>query len=302
MEMKWLEDFLSVAETGSFTRSAQARYLTQPALSRRIRSLEQWAGASLIDRSSYPTRLTPAGELFRKQAIAILDQLHGARALMRPNPQGDQRALRFALPHALSLNFMPRWLTRIRKEFGPISTRVTAGNVLDAVLSLIEGNSDLLICYHHPAHPIDLSPREYPYICLGCDQVRPYARCDRTRTPMHALPGTPKNPIPLLNYSPDTYLRRIVDSILDTTPHEIHVHTVHETAMAEGLKNMMLEGCGIAFLPDNTAESALREGKIKVLGDDRLSAELEIRIYRTNRSPDDRVLALWDTLSSTPRR
>ena len=62
METKWLEDFVSLAETRSFSRSAQLRHVTQPAFSRRIQSLEAWAGTDLVDRSSYPTRLTPAGQ------------------------------------------------------------------------------------------------------------------------------------------------------------------------------------------------------------------------------------------------
>ena len=61
MEAKWLEDFLSVARTGSFSLSAAERHITQSAFSRRIKSLEQWVGVALIDRSSYPTRLTAAG-------------------------------------------------------------------------------------------------------------------------------------------------------------------------------------------------------------------------------------------------
>lgn len=64
MELKWLEDFISLAETRSFSRSAELRHVTQPAFSRRIQSLEAWLGNELIDRSSYPTRLTPAGEVF----------------------------------------------------------------------------------------------------------------------------------------------------------------------------------------------------------------------------------------------
>jgi len=55
METKWLEDFVSFAETRSFSRSA-----TQPAFSRRIQALEAWAGTDLVDRSVYPARLTPA--------------------------------------------------------------------------------------------------------------------------------------------------------------------------------------------------------------------------------------------------
>ncbi len=62
METKRLEDFVSLAETRSFSRSAQLRHVTQPAFSRRIQALEGWAGTDLVDRSSYPTRLTPAGQ------------------------------------------------------------------------------------------------------------------------------------------------------------------------------------------------------------------------------------------------
>ena len=64
METKWLEDFISLAETRSFSRSAELRHVTQPAFSRRIQSLEAWLGADLIDRTSYPTSLTPSGEVF----------------------------------------------------------------------------------------------------------------------------------------------------------------------------------------------------------------------------------------------
>jgi DNA-binding transcriptional LysR family regulator len=68
METKWLEDFVSLAETRSFSRSAQLRHVTQPAFSRRIQALEAWAGTDLVDRSSYPTRLTPAGETLYSQS------------------------------------------------------------------------------------------------------------------------------------------------------------------------------------------------------------------------------------------
>jgi DNA-binding transcriptional LysR family regulator len=93
METKWLEDFISLAETRSFSRSASLRHVTQPAFSRRIQSLEAWAGTDLIDRSAYPTRLTPAGEVLYGQALGLLQALQTARALLHapyPPPEvGD---------------------------------------------------------------------------------------------------------------------------------------------------------------------------------------------------------------------
>ena len=83
METKWLEDFVSLAETRSFSRSAQLRHVTQPAFSRRIQSLEAWAGTDLVDRSSYPTQLTPAGQILYVQALDFLQSLQNTRALLR---------------------------------------------------------------------------------------------------------------------------------------------------------------------------------------------------------------------------
>ena len=79
MDTKWLEDFVSLAETRSFSRSAQLRHVTQSAFSRRIQSLEAWAGVQLVDRSAYPTRLTLAGATFYVQAQEILLSLQSSR-------------------------------------------------------------------------------------------------------------------------------------------------------------------------------------------------------------------------------
>ena len=84
VDTKWLEDFISLAETRSFSRSATLRHVTQPAFSRRIQALEAWAGIDLVDRSSYPTRLTPAGETFHAQALEMTELL---RSRTRAEPQ-----------------------------------------------------------------------------------------------------------------------------------------------------------------------------------------------------------------------
>src|SRR6188472_392006 len=107
METKWLEDFVSLAETRSFSRSAQLRHVTQPAFSRRIQSLEAWAGTDLVDRSSYPTRLTPAGETLHAQALDIIGALQASRNLMRSHKAARRDMLDFAVPHSLALTFFP---------------------------------------------------------------------------------------------------------------------------------------------------------------------------------------------------
>src|SRR5205823_3928161 len=110
METKWLEDFVSLAETRSFSRSAQLRHVTQPAFSRRIQALEAWAGTDLVDRSSYPTRLTPAGETLYAQSLEVLQALQSTRAMLRGHSAAGQDVIEFAVPHTLAFTFFPAWL------------------------------------------------------------------------------------------------------------------------------------------------------------------------------------------------
>ena len=49
MELKWLDDYLALIETGSFSAAAEKRHVSQPAFSRRIQQLEEWLGVTLSD-------------------------------------------------------------------------------------------------------------------------------------------------------------------------------------------------------------------------------------------------------------
>ena len=294
METRWLEDFLSLADTGSFTRSAQARYLTQPAFSRRIRALESWLGADLIDRTTYPTRLTPAGEQFRAQAVAMLEQINGARAQIRGQKPLPPDSIVFAVPHTLSLTFFPKWLSTMDKRLGAFSCRLEASNVHDAVLSLVEAGCDLLMAYHHPQQPINLDPERYEGLRLGVERLAPYSRCDRSRTPQFRLPGSRHAPLPFLGYAADAYLRRMTDLILERQPGFLEQR--YETDMAEGLKNMALEGHGVAFLPESIAAREVKRGQLTLAGDQSWTLEMEIRLYKDRKRRRARLDALWQTL------
>lgn len=302
METKWLEDFISLAETRSFSRSAELRHVTQPAFSRRIQSLEAWLGADLIDRTSYPTRLTPAGEVFYEQAMEMLGQINNARALLRSKRPAAQTAIDFAVPHTLSLTFMPKWMTELKSGFGALHTRLIALNVHDAVMTMVEGGCDLLLCYHHPRQPVQLDASRYDMLTLGTEALRAYARCDKSGVPQLLLPGTAKAPLPFLSYTSNAYLGRMVELILADAKRPLHLEKRYETDMAEGLKMMALEGHGIVFLPES---AVTREVKQKQLaradgGQPGWEVDMEIRLLRERPSaqrPGKPIVSrLWDYL------
>jgi len=283
METKWLEDFVSLAETRSFSRSAQLRHVTQPAFSRRIQALEGWAGTDLVDRTSYPTRLTPAGQTLYGQALEVLQGLQSTRAMLRGHAAAGQDVIEFAVPHTLAFTFFPAWVTTLRERFGPIKSRLIALNVHDAVLRLVEGSCDLLISYQHPSQPLQLDANRYEMVSLGHETVSAWVRPDADGAPKYRLPGRAGRPLPYLGYAPGAYLGRMVDQLLRESGTAIHLDRVYETDMAEGLKVMALEGHGIAFLPQSAVRREVKARKlVSALPPeiDSLEITLEIQAYR----------------------
>ena len=300
MDTKWLEDFVSLAETRSFSRSAQLRHVTQPAFSRRIQALEAWAGIDLVDRSSYPTRLTPAGETFHAQALEILGSLQSARNLMRSYQAAGQDMIEFAAPHTLAFTFFPHWLMDLRQRFGDVKSRLTGLNVHDAVLRLTEGGCDLLIAYHHPSQPLQLSTGRYEMLSLGRETLSAYAKPDADGQPLFRLPGA-GGPVPWLSYASGAYMARLVELILKQSPLPARLEPIYVTDMAEGLKAMALEGHGLAFLPASSVRKEIQAGRLVAAAPPgSFELTMDVRIYRERpefaRHPKPAVQALWDFL------
>jgi LysR family transcriptional regulator, hypochlorite-specific transcription factor HypT len=303
MDTKWLEDFVSLAETRSFSRSAQLRHVTQPAFSRRIQSLEAWAGTDLVDRSSYPTRLTAAGDTLYDQSLDMLRALQSTRAMLRGHTSAGQDVIEFAVPHTLAFTFFPAWMSMLRQNFGPIKSRLMAQNVHDAVLRLVEGSCDLLIAYHHPSQPFQLDASRYEMVGLGQEVIAPYAKPDADGAPMFELPGRAGQPLPYLGYAPGAYLGLVVDQLLKRSKTAIHLDRVYETDMSEGLKAMALEGHGIAFLPHSAIKKDLRAKRLVSAcpaGMDDLTMTMDLRAYREKPTGKDAskgaAQALWEYL------
>lgn len=302
MDTKWLEDFVSLAETRSFSRSAQLRHVTQPAFSRRIQALEAWAGLDLVDRSSYPTRLTPAGEAFRAQALDILGALQTTRNMMHSHQVAGQDMIEFAVPHSLAVTFFPHWVMRLRQRFGALKSRLMALNVHDAVMLLTEGNCDLLIAYHHPSQPLQLNPDRYEMLVVGQETLAPYAKADAAGQPMFRLPAAPGQKVPFLSYASGAYLGRLVEQIAKLAAVPLLLESIYETDMSEGLKAMALEGHGVAFLPTSSVEGEARSRRlVHAAAEGQFELSMEIRIYRERtemaRHTKPSAQALWDFLS-----
>ncbi|MBY4897924.1 LysR substrate-binding domain-containing protein [Cupriavidus sp. AU9028] len=298
MQLKWIEDLLVLERTRSFSRAAELRHITQSALSRRIRSLEDWAGAQLVDRTIYPLALTSAGIRFCEAAGQACALLLDARAAARREQTLPGAAIDIAAGNTLSLTFLPSWLKLCRGRFGEFNARVVAANVLDAVVALSEGSCDLMLGYNHPQVPVSLDPDRFRSLTVGGDMLLPVSVPDAQGRPLWSLDAAVERPIPFLGYTASTTLGRMVDGILEQKRAHGRLVRCYEADMAMLLLKMAGEGNGVAWLPYSTAADALASGVLVRAGNASWCSTLEICAWRPMQSANPTLHALWQMLES----
>jgi DNA-binding transcriptional LysR family regulator len=96
MELRQLRHFVAVAETGNISRAAQKIFLTQPALSRQIKALEEEIGQCLLERKAHSIHLTPAGEAMLREARELLLHADQAAERVRATSSGGRLRIGYA--------------------------------------------------------------------------------------------------------------------------------------------------------------------------------------------------------------
>ncbi len=296
MELKWLEDFVSLANTRSFSRSAEQRNVTQPAFSRRIRALENWLGTSLVDRSTYPTTLTESGREFRETAEQALILLNQARDDFREQ-QGRARAtISISVLHGITLTFISQWLKEVQSALGQISTKIDPGNFHDCVQALVDGDYDLLLTYSNESVPVLLDPQLYPSVKLADEIFLPVSATDSRGRPLYRM--NPSKPVPWRNYGSQSYLGRVEECILSQQKPRLDLQPVCENPMGESLKAMALEGYGIAWLTETSIREELADKRLVAVGTKELQISFDICIYRSIQKTRPQLMQFWNCVEA----
>lgn len=282
MDLSWLEDFAALADSGNFSRAAEARHCTQPAFSRRIKALEEWAGAPLFDRNASPVRLTEAGERFRPAAAEAVRQLTQGREQAREAAQAAQARLVVAATHALSLLFFPGWLSRLEAA-GPLGpVRLLSDSLADCEEVMVQGGAQFLLCHHHPAAPGRLDGTAFVSAVIHRDLLVPVA------APGRGLDGE----VPLLAYSEQSGMGRILTAELRHRP-PLTLRPVFTSHLSVVLRTMARDGRGVAWLPLSLVEDDLAAGLLARLGDGRWDVAVDVRLYRPRARQSPAAEALW---------
>lgn len=296
MEIKWLEDFLVLATTRSFSRAAEERNTTQSTLSRRIQQLEDWLGVRLIDRSSQPVGLTRAGSEFYRESVAIVRTVYRARAGARRIGLQGAEQLRISAQHVLARHFLPRLLARIEADLDIGGVTLRSDNLYNCVDDLMNDEVDFMICFHQPAMPdlVDLSG--YDFLVVGTEEMIPVSLPDDSGAPRFALPGTAGAPVPCIGFSSENPLGWHRQARMTAQDIELHINPVYESTMGEIIRDMVLNGRGMAWLQTMLVGGDLTAGRLVRAGDATWDQSIEIRLFRTRAVGRGAVDQIWGML------
>jgi DNA-binding transcriptional LysR family regulator len=294
MELKWLADFLSVAETQSFSRAASLRHVTQSALSRRIQQLEHWLDVSLFDRTVSPVRLSRSGEDFLPRARELLQLMQATRAEVGRREDGADDTLSFSMLSTLSLTFFPIWVQSLG---GPFNWRLSDQHtpVADNVAALTNGESDFLLTYSHPLVPLGIDEKHFPFYSLGYEKVIPVSAPDRNGKPIHVI-RKDGPPIQFLSYGPSAFLGQALREFFTHRP--LRLKTVYQNAMGAGLKAMAMTGTGAAWIAESLIRAELNAGTLVAAADVSWTLDAEIRIYRALANRRPAVEQFWSAVGA----
>lgn len=174
MDFDQLETFLEVARLSSFSRAAERRFRTQPAISAQIRSLEEEVGAKLLDRSGGKVSVTAPGKVFQKYAEDTLEQRRVVLitlAEMHRVPRGE---IVVSANEGTCLHILPEVFAEFKRQYPNVAVnvkRLEHNKILEAIIdnscdfgvvSLPVNDKRLTIVPIHRDEMVSIAPPNHP--------------------------------------------------------------------------------------------------------------------------------------------
>lgn len=296
IESKWLEDFLALEKCRNFSQAAEIRNLSQPAFSRRIRALEQATGVELFDRATSPLQLTDHGRLFHSQARSLLMQIESNLAELSDFGATGKARIRISAAHSLALSVLPTLIQTVSQREKTFLCYVAAIDVDQTSTALREGKSDFALSFHEE----EFWQTPFLHHTLFESAMFPVSGVDEQKKPLYSLTD---EKIPLLTYSPTSYMGRLVNRKLAQIP-AAAFNPIFFSSMADLLRRFAIDGSGIAWLPEYLIREELAQGKLtRIVPPDPSSVNyeipLEVCIYRIDAKLNDGVERFWKAVTST---
>ncbi|WP_119026455.1 LysR substrate-binding domain-containing protein [Acinetobacter soli] len=289
LEIRWIEDLLTLEQERSFSKAAERRFVSQSAFTRRIQQLEQALGYAILERNSRYMEFTDAGQILLATAKSIEQQLNATLALLNNLNRSNEVTIKFAVVHSLSSTFFSKFLRLFPDYIKDFKIELVAANVGEGFKLLKEGACDFLICYSDENKLKAINSDVLTHLKLGDTEIVPVTLIDEDGNAKYDI----NHRFPLLSYSKNAYLRNLVDQVISN---KLEYRILYETDHANNLKDFVLQGAGIAWLPKITIEEDLLKKKLKIINAREYIIKQQIFIFKNKIRKDDYLKIFWDSL------
>jgi DNA-binding transcriptional LysR family regulator len=270
MDISTLKAFLAVAETQSFSKAAKQLFLTQPAVSKRVATLESELDAKLFDRIGRNINLTEAGHTLLPRAHKILlDVEDSVRTLT--NLSGEIKGiLRFATSHHIGLHRLPPTLQQFTKSHPNVQLDIAFMDSETACRAVERGDMELGVV----TLPLERSA-QLKTITIWPDPLTAvighgHVLARKNRITLNDLASHPAI-LPAMN----TYTRQIAEEAFNKLGLNLDVSL--STNYLETIKMLVSVGIGWSVLPETMLDKKVRKLPIKSL---RLQRKLGVVFHR----------------------
>jgi DNA-binding transcriptional LysR family regulator len=289
VEIGQVEAFLAVGTFGGFRRAADALRVTQPAISARIRALEDSLGVPLFVRSKTGLSLSAAGRAFRPHAEQLLHAAASARQAVHDLRPSSGNAIQIAAALSICTYLLPDVLKRFHSAHPKVMITVRSGHSKEVLEMVLAGQAEIGLArsLHHPEVET-LSLRDDPLVLVA----RPESQVARARRAR--LEDVASQPLIFFDRgSSDWTLTHGLFRRAGLVP-----NVVLEVETIETAKRMVERGMGLAFLPHLAVVHEIRRRRlvaIEVAAAETLSRSLDV-IHPRQRPLSPEALALLKTL------
>ena len=179
MELRQLRYFIAAAEEGNISRAAKKMFLTQPALSRQIKALEDEIGQCLLERQAHSIRLTPVGEALLREARELLQ--HSEQVLERVRVAGRGMRLRVGYAPSLAAGLLSAAVESFTQTHPNASVELFDLSTAEMLAGLEDDKLDVVLTVgqERPARGLKWTPLVRAPFRLAVNQNHPLARRQR---------------------------------------------------------------------------------------------------------------------------
>lgn len=245
MTTEQLQYFLIAAKHLNFSTTAKELYVTQPAISHQIASLEKELGTQLFVRSTRKVRLTKSGELFLEDAKRILDLAESAKT--RINLADNSSDLSLSIAYLLSpcQSFLPKIVLEFHKQYPQVEVHLTRMDAHEITNDMKHSNRDL---YFSLTRDFLANPK-YAYkdiftdtFCLICSNEHPCVS-----TPKIDFDKLASERFLILDPEIAPYMTKQIQEIWHS--YKFVPHTIRKFSTMEEILFEAEAGMGISILP-----------------------------------------------------